>query len=89
MPTNFHGVSGDGFGTGKNAQFHLEIGSFFLRNRMKPRVLKRRGPGGFGNGTINRTHRQDIAHTSAQLALAMKGAKNATRFGEMRRGRLE
>lgn len=65
VTSDFDGVASDGLWTRKNAQLDFEIGSFLSRNRIKARVLKRRRPGGFADGTVDGANRQNIADTPA------------------------
>lgn len=55
----------------KDAEFDRELALFAEGHGIESRVFKRRRAGGFGDCSVERTNRQNVPDTSAQLALEM------------------
>lgn len=65
------------------------MAGFFEGHGMETGILKRSRSGRVDHGVIHRTDRQQVAYTSPQLALQIKGCKCTAGFGEVRRWRIK
>ncbi len=84
VASNFHLIRLNGLRRREDAQGYLQFGGLVPRNRREARVVEGRAARGFGNGAIERRHREDIADAAPQAAAIIKSSESAARLGQMR-----
>src|SRR5437899_11121528 len=86
VPADFDLLGSNGLELRKNTEGNFQFRSFVGSDRPETGIFKRRCPGGFHHGSINRCCGKNVAHTATQPTAMVKRCKNAAWPGAVRRG---